>query len=268
MKLIFTLFLGLLMTLSVSAQMAVCEPDTTDVDSILLVRPQPYHEEDNPEGGIQDCAVVEEEFNFVFTIKVDSSYQLGGTTIDVESITVNAINGLPEGLDYACSPENCDFEKNTIGCISISGVPASSNPLGEYSLEIEGSINGPVLTFETTFPNPAIAPGEYILNLAGEREDAVCMTTSTSNPLAQQLSIQNSPNPFTGLTTIEVNSALSGNFTFEVRDLLGQRLHQENIQLLNGQNTFDYEATNLPKGLYLYSISDGVNTVSRKMMVN
>lgn len=267
MKSISTLLLGLLMTLSLSAQMPICEPDMMFADSSAGVYPLPFEPDTRPDGGITECAIVGQEYFFNFTIKIDSTFEVAGSDFRVDSLIIKEVNGLPNGITYGCNPENCSFPGNSISCAAIFGTPTDDNPQGEYELEIVGELYSGGLNFELSFPNPLFGEGKYILSLAGDANDPACATTSTTNPLAEQLSIKNTPNPFHGLTTIEVSSALNGNFTFEVRDLLGQRLHHENIQLQTGQNSFDYEATNLPKGLYLYSISDGVHVVSRKMMV-
>lgn len=267
MKSFSTLLFCCCWILQLSAQTVVCTPDTTDLDSIIVVRPEPYQEEENPDGGIQDCAVIGEPFEFVFTIKVDESYELGGTTIDVDSIVITDINGLPEGITYECSFDNCSFARDTFGCIILSGTPEANNPTQQYQLEIIGTIHGPLLTFNTTFPNPAIAPGEYNLNLVAERNDADCAPTSTDNILARQLTLTNQPNPFSGTTTIVVEALQSQTLTFTVMDLLGQRVHEQTVRLSAGVNSFEYNAQNLANGLYLYSISDGVHVVSQKMMV-
>ena len=72
---------------------------------------------------------------------------------------------------------------------------------------------------------------------------------------------QNYPNPFSGLTTIGVH----GKGLFEVRDILGRVVFQKQVDENNREIRFD--GSRLSKGLYQYSLSDGVNVRSRMMMV-
>ncbi|MFK7933299.1 MAG: T9SS type A sorting domain-containing protein [Saprospiraceae bacterium] len=267
MKLFSTLFLLCFMAMNAQAQV-VCTPDTTDLESIMVVRPQPFDEENNPDGGISGCAVIGEPYEFTFTLKIDSTYEVAGIgQLEVDSIAVIGVNGLPEGIDFECGAEDCLYLRNTVSCFILQGTPEANNPVQDYSLTLDVIIYTSIIEIPLTLPDNTVAPGEYNLSLVADSADASCLTTSTDNPLARQLSLQNQPNPFSGTTTIAVNALTAGDFTFEVRDLLGQQVYQREIRLQNGENAFDYNAADLPKGLYLYSISDGENVVSQKMMV-
>lgn len=268
MKLLSTLTLLLFATISLLAQDPVCTPDPIYADSAAGVYPLPFEPELSPDGGINECAFVGESYFFTFNIKVDSTINFGGSSFDIDSLVLEEVNNIPTGIGFACNPVDCTFPGNSVGCVSLVGTADASNPLGEYSLEIVGRAYSGGIPIEITFPNPLFAAGEYILNLAADASDAACMTSSNDNILVETLEIQNAPNPFSQVTNIRVVSTLSGDFQFTVRDVLGNKIHQEAVRMSLGANTFAFDGTDLPNGLYVYSFSDGINVVTRKMMIS
>jgi hypothetical protein len=79
---------------------------------------------------------------------------------------------------------------------------------------------------------------------------------------------QNKPNPFDNTTNINFDAASSGAFTFQVINLLGEVVHQEQFNGKRGENTFTFTSNDLNQGVYLYSLSNGSNTVTKRMVVN
>lgn len=61
-----------------------------------------------------------------------------GSTI--ESFTVDAVNGLPAGLTYACNISSCTFNGGTVGCALISGT-CSVTGVYPVTIDVTGVIN-------------------------------------------------------------------------------------------------------------------------------
>lgn len=59
--------------------------------------------------------------------------------VEIDSIVVTGINGLPQGLSFQCAPPSCGFPGGTSGCVLISGVPADS---GTYTVRVILSVTG------------------------------------------------------------------------------------------------------------------------------
>lgn len=79
---------------------------------------------------------------------------------------------------------------------------------------------------------------------------------------------QNYPNPFNPATMINYSLDKSANVTLKVYDMLGREV----VTLVNGvqeagAHTASFNAQNMTSGLYIYTLSNGVNTISRKMML-
>jgi hypothetical protein len=77
---------------------------------------------------------------------------------------------------------------------------------------------------------------------------------------------QNVPNPFSGTTAITVNTPNAGALQFTVVDMLGRVVNSQTINASAGANTITY-AAGADSGTYFYTISDGVHTVTKKMVV-
>ena len=101
------------------------------------------------------------------------------------------------------------------------------------------------------------------------KEEGNCVSTSTRDELAQKLDIsENQPNPFSSYTTINVNADQRMDLEFGVFDLMGRQLFRQDVTLLEGSNTLEFDGSHLPNGMYLYSLSDGKSRITKKMVVH
>lgn len=243
-----------------------CMPAENLPDTLIGVVPFPFDQELNPMGGINDTACVNEPFEFVFTLVVPSTFTFVGQQLPLNSIDLGAegaISNLPAGLDYACNPPTCIFQADTTGCVVLYGTV--SDTAGVYDLQIAGIVRTAVADLPLSFPNPAIAPGNYFLHVKGEGE---CAPSSTRDLAALGVVASARPNPTSGFTQIAISSPISGNFDFVVNDLLGQQVHRKRIDVIAGENTFDFDGSNLAAGMYIYTITDGKRQLSDKLIIN
>jgi hypothetical protein len=78
---------------------------------------------------------------------------------------------------------------------------------------------------------------------------------------------QNQPNPFTGTTTIEINSRTVAPVLVEVTNIMGQTVYTMNAGTINGTKRVPLDASNLDAGVYFYTVTIGNERVSKKMIV-
>ena len=79
---------------------------------------------------------------------------------------------------------------------------------------------------------------------------------------------QNYPNPFNPTTTIAYQVPATGLVTLEVFDLLGRSVSMlVNETISAGQYTVDFDAAELPSGVYLYRLTAGSNVETKKMLL-
>ena len=212
-------------------------------------------------------ACIGEPYELIFSFKIGDSTSINGFAVDLvraEIATTGGVEGLPEGINYFCNPPDCIFPDTTLGCIVLRGTPTANNAIGSSQLVITATVVVDGLGSITETIPGNIFSGEYnlVLNEAGG-----CESVSTNDYLAQNIALANIPNPVIDQTTIEVTSDISGDFQFTIIDVAGRLMHSEQIQLATGYNSFNYDATDLGAGMYIYAISNGTGAISEKMIV-
>lgn len=272
--LLFTLFIC--STFSLTAQTPLCVPDSLYRDSSAGVFPSPRNME-NPDGGIDKPACINTDYEFVFTFKVPSTFEFGGATLGLDSIVVDttasemAVGGLPDGLNWGCNPPNCVFDPimDSLGCLVIYGSSAPSNGVGDYPLTIATTVHTSFLPLELSFPNSTIpgADGDYTIELFAEGSPECNPTTSTQEIFESRFSIGVRPNPFSHFSTIEINALQSEELFFSVSDLLGKRIHAEVVNVVEGQNTLEFDGSKLTEGVYVYTLSSSYGVISNKLLI-
>ena len=183
---------------------------------------------------------------------VDSSF----TGIPVDSAVLADVSGLPPGLDYYCNPTNCTWYGGDQGCALISGDPTTQ---GSYPITI--TLDGWVTVFFQAFQQVLSFSGYVIdINPAGIETILVNNETFILN--------QNFPNPTNGNTTIQFISGTGNNVTFTISNILGDVLVNDVINTTKGVNTIDLDISEYPDGVYLYTISNGTNKLTKRMIIN
>lgn len=206
-----------------------------------------------------DLACIGHAYDQSITFNVPATYQ-NLPLSSVSIATTGAISHLPTGVTYSCDPPNCVFPANSLGCILLYGTPAASNPAPDtLDLGITVSVNFQFGSLPLEFP---IGDEHYYMIL----QTAAC-PVGTNDLNGHIASVRNVPNPFTTMTQIEVGSYLAGKFRFEVFDLLGQRVYDDQIRLEEGLNKFSFDAGYLANGSYIYTISNPEGKVSRLMVI-
>jgi hypothetical protein len=167
-----------------------------------------------------------------------------------------AVSGLPPGMTSVCDNVDCKWLGDSVGCVKFSGTPTAS---GDYTItcgltfNVEIPLVGP-------FTLPIALPLDYRIHI----DPNVGIADLNSSRFSVD---QNAPNPFSNSATIRFNALHSGNVSFELFDLAGNCLQNENISATAGTNQFTIDGSKLASGVYFYHLSDGENVVTRKMTV-
>ena len=253
------------------AQVPVCKRDSLVLlDTSAIVSPLPYLPT-NPVYRLNEACIGQPYKQYV-TVEVPQTITLSGITAGLVSAslpTTGGVTNLPGGLTYACDPPNCVFNVGTLGCIVLYGTPNAPSASLPDTLDLK--IKASVITTLAAFPFPIDIPGPAVpgnFYLIVKPAGSVCAVSPTFDPSTQIESMKNTPNPFSGQTLIEVEALESGDFRFEVFDLLGQRVHANTVRLETGTNRFHFDAGSLANGTYLYSLSNGIGRAAKRMVVS
>jgi len=250
------------------AQFGSCEPDQIYMDSALGVYPSPFDPVLNPTGGITDSACLNKDFQFVFTAVVGDTLNFGGNAYVMDSIRINGVSGLPDGFSYNCSNPSCTFLQSELGCAVIFGKATNAADIGQHELFIEATVFTGGLPLTLSFPNPLLVPGHFYLYVL-EEDNPNCTEFTSLFEFANEFErVQNMPNPFSTTTTIEVETQKAGDYQLHVTDMFGRVVHIQSVQIIEGLNQIEFDGSQLPDGLYLYTFSNGVSQVTKKMQIS
>jgi hypothetical protein len=203
-----------------------------------------------------------QSYDEVITFKVPQDTNFNGSQITILFVRLDEITGLPANYTYNCTPTSCDFPGGQSSCVRLY---STSNPtvsqIGAYQLDITAS------PYISLFGTPVSAGSSsydgYVLVIAdGATSNVERINAETFKTL---MAI---PNPTNGNTRIQFAMGYASDVTFTVTNLLGKVVTTQKLAGNRGVNEVNFDATNVPNGVYLYTITDGKNVISKKLVVN
>jgi len=237
-----------------------CEPDPQYADAPAGVYPLP-DSVGSPTSSLP-TGFENQPYELLFTAVVPDTTTIELTPgnpslLDLDNVTLLDIEGLPPGLSYSCNPPDCIFPDESQGCVLISGTPTQA---GTYSLLVNTTVGVGVAMLPVTFPGLLVA-GEYKILI----DEDIAVDDVAEDVLGLG---QNIPNPFSNFTEIQIDTKRSGLFEFKVYNVLGKLLYDEKVTLSVGKNTITFDGSQLHSGIYFYSVGQGNDRVTRRMVVH
>jgi hypothetical protein len=182
------------------------------------------------------------------TAEIDPSGQFVGSVI--QQFTVDALQGLPPGFDFACNNSNCTYLGGVNGCANIFG---TTDSVAVFPVAVDVTATVLVVLFPGLPPTPVTQSVSFdgykiVVGSGGQIEQII-------NPISLE------PNPAN--TTIAVSGLLNGSTsTLTLRDLTGKVI--EVIETTSSTTSFDL--TKLSNGTYLIEVSDVFGTQQQKFV--
>lgn len=183
--------------------------------------------------------------------EIDPTY----SGIPVDSAVLTNVIGLPTGLSYNCDVSTCTWYGGQQGCASLFGTPTSTGT-HDVVIELDGWVTIP---FVGPITQPVTFTGYKIIV-----SPAAGITIIHKDEFS---SAQNSPNPFGEETTIKFTTGQGGDVSLRVMDILGNSVHTQTVNAVPGENAVKFRNSGLANGVYMYTLSNGAKTVTRKMIV-
>ena len=114
----------------------------------------------------------------------------------------------------------------------------------------------------TTTQTVIVLPGSQA-NIESESDKITSSLKENS-----ELGLGNYPNPFNPTTRISFSIPNSGNVVLKVYNILGKEVMTLNNGFLQaGTHEFAFDASNLPSGTYIYSLTAGGENITKKMQL-
>lgn len=175
--------------------------------------------------------------------------------IDIDSIQLVSVDGLPPGLAISCNSQtsaSCTYLPTQLGCGLIEGIPTV---VGTYPLSLS------VLAWFTF-----IIPTSQAISFSGyEIVVSELNTGIATNAQLGLANVRNMPNPFSSRTTIEWQVGRAGEARVRVFNMVGEELWMQRVQAKAGANKVTFDGGDLPAGVYLYKVESGSDTFTGRM---
>ena len=186
---------------------------------------------------------------------------LGTFTATVDDVEITNVTGLPPNFNYACDPVSCIFPGGEIKCAKLY---STSNPIvsdiGVYNVIIATEIHTSDIPFLQN----------YTIN---DTIDYYTITISALSSVFDKL-YENSfelkdilPNPVNSNAKIQFISGNSADVVFTVFNHLGEKIEEKHIAASRGVNDIEVSANDYANGMYLYSINNGMQIESKRMII-
>lgn len=228
-------------------------------------------------------ATISTPYSVTMSIMIPATTVSGGTTYNLTHLALTDVlvdmtgggSYVPLttlGLDYLGSGTNspsggasgpsgvtmtkfCYWDAPSNACAVVSGTP---NTAGTFPIRIKSQARAIVFGFPAWIPAPDNDQYTLVVNaLAGiEILD-----------LNKFDVVQNSPNPFSENSEIRYSSVTNTNVEFKVFNMLGAVIFDSNYKAIKGLNTIKLEANSFAPGVYIYSITNGDKTITKRMIV-
>ena len=295
------LLAALICLIAATSASAQCTPNVAYADSSAGIWPDtleniPCAFADNPDG-YEAIIDVKTAADTNVTIEVSGfPVSLVGY---IEAFRINGVEGLPEGFTYI--PNSSIWANGGTeppftpvqGCVSII---AGQSTLASYINDNPGGIDFPLTVIvdvkihstNNAFANnlltdkwlsdpsleaiPGIGPipvSGYVIKVRPSNDGNGCQPLSISKISSNQFEVEgNFPNPFSTSTEIRYSSRTSKAMRFEVRNMVGKLVVEQTLQANSGLNTITLKSEKLIPGIYFYSLSDGNQTITKRMVVS
>lgn len=197
-------------------------------------------------------------YSQVMSIKVPSDPSSFGAPAGtgLTSIEIASVDNLAPGLTYTCVPSSCNFPANSNGCVLITGTPT----VAWYDTVIVHGIG------HLTFP---IIGTPFTQGIDNSQYRSVVLDPASISTLdLTKFDVdQNYPNPFSESSEIRFSTTDNSTVEFKVFNMLGAVIYNKNFKTSKGLNTIRIEANSFAPGVYIYSITNGDKTITKRMIV-
>ena len=203
-------------------------------------------------------------------VLVDTSTSGTPAYVDLSSIGLtylgsgsNTPQGGATGISGYTMEKFCYWSAPGDGCVLVTGTP---NATGDFPIRIISEANVVVIpgfppTWFNSSTSPTLENNNY--HLLVNATTGIAAVNSTKFEVDQ-----NAPNPFNDKTEIKFSSLTTSVIEFKVFNLLGSVVYISNLKSVKGVNTISLEANLFNPGVYMYSIKNGANTITKRMVVS
>jgi len=209
-------------------------------------------------------AMVGQTYNEVITIvaPLDTTAEvpvIGTIPVTVQTIELTNVIGLPLSFSYDCDGGNCVFVGGATSCAVLSSPSPNASEVGLHQ----------IFMYTTT----TVDAGWAGIQTQNDTIDYYYINVTNATSVVNQFNDFTFelkdvfPNPVNNNAKIQFISGNSADVVFTVFNYLGKKIEEKNITAIRGVNDVEISAKDYANGVYLYSISNGLQVVSKRMII-
>lgn len=214
-----------------------------------------------------------------------NTFVYNGINITINSLRIDSILNLPAGTCWATNKSNNTWSNQEDGCIKVTG-PACADP-GQYKLRILVTANTSIGTIGPNLDAETVNL-KYFVRIKNDGDADVAVDTNQTAAFVKQSGYSASatgcvnsindipanvsalnivPNPMNSQAIVTFMAAKSGNATERITNMIGSEVYSNNIDVKAGENTTSINRSNLPAGIYFYTIAEGSNSTTKRFVI-
>ena len=208
-------------------------------------------------------AMVGQAYNEVITIisPLDTTITFIGipVAVTIQTIELTSVTGLPNSFSYDCATSNCTFAGGSTSCAVLTSPSPTAAEIGSHQI---------IMNTTTT-----VDAGTWGIQTQDDVIDYYYIEVTNATSVVNQFNDFTFelkgiyPNPVQNTAKIQFISGNSADVTFTVFNYLGEKVEERNITASRGVNDIKINAQNYTNGVYLYSINNGTQIVSKRMII-
>jgi hypothetical protein len=225
-----------------------CTPGINFVDSTYGIWPDTTQNLPPADPNVAYSTDINFKVPSTVTAEIDPSGQFVGSVI--QQFTIDAVQGLPPGFDFACNVTNCTYLGGSNGCANLYG---TTDSVAVFPVSVDITATVLVVLF------PGLPPTPVTQTVSFDGYKIVVGSGGTIDKVINPLSLQ--PNP--AKTTLEVTGLYAGGSSLvTLRDLTGKTIDV----LQTNASTAIFDLSKLSSGSYLIELTDVFGTQQQKFV--
>lgn len=203
-------------------------------------------------------------YNLTHLVVTDVTVDMtgSGTYVPLTSLGIdylgngtNAPSGGVSGPSGISMSKFCYWPAPSSACVIVSGTP---NTAGTFPIRIKSQARAIIFGVGVWIAAPDNDQYSLVVNtVAG-------VTTLSLEKFDVE---QNFPNPFSENSEIRFSSLSNSSVDFKIYNMLGAVIYNSSIKADKGLNTIKLGAGTFAPGVYIYSITNGDQTITKRMIV-
>jgi len=192
--------------------------------------------------------------------------------VEILSIAITSVEGLPMGFEYACDTPECNWAGGDYGCASLYttspvAVGLAGGGIQAYPLNFILSVDANYSLFGIPVPLTDVVVNDLLDYYVLVIEEDNSSNTNDIVDARQFTHLGTIPNPATSNCSIQYGNDDNSIVEFKLYDVLGNLVFANNYQSKIGYNKIDLNLNQFNSGIYTFTLSNDNHNITKRIIV-